>query len=518
MKTSTFFVFAPELVILGGISVICFVYTLNRFSEFRVHVFDKVFYSFALFILFLYTFISCYQILFIDDISIQGFEFNSMFWIDEWVFLVKVIFGYLAFCVTYSHITTRYEAPSLISNLRIFESVVLVQFAVFGMSICLSANNLVILYLALELQSFCIFILLFLDANTSRMIYASITYFLSVLVSSIFLLTGISYVYWRFGSLDLSDIWLSAYSISEYRTGFDSIDTIGVSILILGLFVKVGLFPMHLWVPEVYTFGGIFPVSLIATISKLFGFVVLMHLFLSFSFHITLLTFFSFVAVCAIIHGTISALTQTSRLSLLGYSAVAHVGYMFLVVSSGTPDAYGYAFFYLVIYLFNLVPVFIFLMTVYRVDSDGLKRRLTNVSDFASVRFRDWPEIGNFLLFSTFFFSLIGIPPFSGFFSKFYVIFYLFYSNHFFLAFIMGLFSVISAFYYLKIIKSMFFEPRDLTHYEGVMDSDVASRDSLHSHWIVPTSTKIFILIFGLVNLCFIFLFLSVLNLSLSIF
>src|SRR5690606_30175351 len=213
------------------------------------------------------------------------------------------------------------------------------------MSVCLSANNFIIFYLALELQSFCFFILLFLGPSSLQTTKAGIIYFLSVLTSSIFFLVGVLYLYWVFGSLQLNELSVLIYT-SVQTSEISIINTVFLFFMFLGLFVKVGLVPVHLWVPNVYAFGKLFPVSLIATVSKLFGFAIILRLLITCSPNLDLFILFEFIALCSIFQGVFGALTQKSIFSLLGYSAIAHMGYTFLVLCINTEDAYVYAIFY----------------------------------------------------------------------------------------------------------------------------------------------------------------------------
>jgi NADH-quinone oxidoreductase subunit N len=390
-----------------------------------------------------------------------------------------------------------------------FEFIILALLMLLGMSVCLSADNLLVSYLGLELQSFCVIILLFIEAETYAEVHAGIVYFLSVLMSSVFLLFGISYLYYRFGSVTLSDLGLNIHAFELYSFGFHYADLTISFFLLIGLFVKVGLFPAHLWIPEVYTHGKIFPVSFIATISKLFGFVILMHFVGIFAMQAELFTFISCVSICALPNGAMAALTQTRILSLLGYSAIAHIGYICFVLSLNTFDAFAYAFIYLVIYLFNMIPVFLFLMTARRGGSwtPPGSDRFTYISDFTNVRCRNLEEAVTMSFMSTFFFSLAGLPPFSGFFAKYYLIALLLHVHSPAGAVFVLCLSVISAFYHLKIIKAMLSDSPKIHEVEP-------SR----GFWYVPMNTKIVILIFGVLNICAIFSVPSLMGLVYSIF
>lgn len=500
------FSLSPELFLFFGVFVLSVVYyltTLKKFSEFdpKQLIRSRIFYSFSLLTLFLYLFFIFCQVF--ENTTSPYFVFGGAFWVSPNTFFFKFIIGYLAFMVLSTNIASILDFTTTTNNndesrVHAFETTALILFMLLGMSLCLQSNSLITFYLLLEFQSFCIFILLFLGKRTLGTVHAGVIYFLSVLVSSVLFLTGASYLYWRFGALDLNELWLLLYAAVQ-TSDYSQIDIFFFLMFISGLFVKVGLFPIHLWVPQVYGFGNIFAVSVLAVISKIFGFSIVLK-FLSISeLQFDIFFWIEFVALCAIFHGVFSALTQRSFLVLLGYSAIVHIGYMFLACSIDTPDGYVFATFYLLTYLINALPIFLFLLGVYNVDG---RTKFSQIEDFSRIKLSNWKDITVFLMFSTFFFSFIGIPPFPGFFGKFFVIKYLILTGHYFSALIMGLFSVISAFYYLKIIRALFFVS-ELPHSKNTQVDD----NSKNKNWEfdIPTSVAICIVLFGILNILFIF-------------
>jgi NADH-quinone oxidoreductase subunit N len=191
----------PELALIIGILVICVSYVTLIGFGFRVGLFP-IFRPFVLITLFVYFYLGAYQLMFGGDIA-YGFVYNSFFCMDKGVFVTKVVFSYLVFCITDSYLNswsiTTNSRKFPVADSKIFEFVLLILLMLFGMSVCLSSNNFVVFYLGLELQSFCIIILLFINAKTSMAVQSSITYFLSVLVSSVLFLVGVVYLYCRFG-------------------------------------------------------------------------------------------------------------------------------------------------------------------------------------------------------------------------------------------------------------------------------------------------------------------------------
>lgn len=504
-----------EIFLFFGICVLCVVYYcttrekfpyLNSLSTYKVKIFSSCF----LLLVFLYTFFSFYQIFGIS--TSFYFIFGVTFQISPATLFFKFTLAYLVFTVTFGYFSAilNSDMSSEKTQAYMFELVVFLSFMLFGMVLCLQSNNLIIFYLLLEFQSFCIFILLFLGERTLETVRAGIIYFLTVLTSSILFLTGSSYLYWRFGVLDINELWLLLHSVVQ-MSDYDLIDIFFLLVFISGLFVKVGLFPVHLWVPEVYGSGNIFPVSVLAVISKFFGFAVVLKFLSISSSHFDIFFWVEFVSICAIIHGVFSALTQRLFLTLLGYSAIVHIGYIFLVCSVNTADGYVFAIFYLFTYLFNVLPIFLFLLNVQHIDNTI---KFSSIEDFSKIKLGNWGDVTTFLMFSTFFFSFIGIPPFPGFFGKFFVIKYLILTGHYFSALVMGFFSVISAFYYLKIIKSLFFDS-DL-HTESTQNNN--NFENKNWKFSVPPVIAACIILFGILNILFVFISPYLLLLLSSIF
>lgn len=507
----------PEVILLVGFSCICLFYVLFKFyskieDTNSINFQNWFFNSFLLVTLFFYSFFSFFQVLLNDEDTF--FIFHGSVWIEPSILLMRSVFAYLVFIIVYVYLFKGVykQRGNNSGSPHSFELSVLILLIIFGMSVCLSANNFIIFYLALELQSFCFFILLFLGPSSFQSTKAGIIYFLSVLTSSIFFLVGVLYLYWTFGSLQLNELSILIYT-SVQTSEISVINTVFLFFMFLGLFVKVGLVPVHLWVPNVYAFGKLFPVSLIATVSKLFGFAIILRLLITCSYNPDLFILLEFIALCSIFQGVFGALTQKSIFSLLGYSAIAHMGYTFLVLCINTEDAYVYAIFYVIVYIFNILPIFIFFFGVRQViDVEGVKifvpNKLTSISDFQNINLNGWKKVTAFLFFSTFFFSFIGIPPFSGFFAKFLIIKYLILTGHYFSAFVMGFLSVISAFYYLKVVKSIFFSNNlgKVNDSRKISNFSKGSRKRISVYFDITTFSAILIIFFGIINILFIFI------------
>jgi len=493
-----FFAFAPEFNLVFNLMIIGTSYIYfkslnkkpNNFNKYK----SQVFYSSSVLVLIFYIFFSFWQ--FIENGSDSFFICNSIFSFTPYVFFMKAVFGYIVFLIIQVYFSSKTSIAKDLENSKIFsfELIIVFLLMILGMVVCIQANNFITFYIALELQSFSIFILLFLGSNDNLIVVrTSIAYFLIVLVSSVLFLVGIAYFYWRFGTVEMNELWVLLYTFQS-SLDFTFFDIFFAIIVSLSLFVKVGLFPAHLWVPLIYGFGNIFVTSLLATISKIFGFSILLKFLSILVIQHDLFFWLEFASLCAIVHGVFVALSQNLFKVLLGYSAIVHMGYVFLVISTNTPDGYAYAIFYVFVYIINILPVFLFLLGVKnRVDNSAT---FSKISDFSKIKLQTWKDICIFIMFSTFFFSFIGIPPFPGFFAKFFIIKYLIATGHYFSAFIMGLFSVVSAFYYLKIIKALFFSSERFLN---------KSKVDNYNYWTVSDLVSICIIFFGIFNILFVF-------------
>lgn len=493
------YIFISE-VWLGATFVIysLFLIFITNFGSYSKNV-NLLLYSVGCFSIFIYTFINFVFLVFlveegINDISI----FNSTLIVTPAIVCCKAVFGFISLVI----IETYFEGVlgrSMGRNddffKRSFESMSIFLLMILGMSVCLMSNNLIVFYVSLELQSFCFFILLFLGRSTFDSTEAGIRYFLSVLVSSVIFLTGLTCLYWRFGSLSFDEISLFLAS-SVFVNDLDSWDILFSFIILVGLSVKVGLVPMHFWVPEVYSKAKIFPVSFIATVSKIFGFFIILKLIITFEYEFSLFLLLNVLALTSITYGVISALYQHVFMRLIGFSAIAHIGYIFASVSIGTWDGFGYAIFYLITYILNVIPVLVFLLSVR--ESSGARKSFMYINDFRDIDLSTRLKLAVYLAFSMSFFSFIGIPPFAGFFGKFFVLKCLIANGHYFSAFIIGIFSIISAFYYLQIVKAIFF---DSNSSNGLSSSRIQDNKG----WEIDNFSSFLIIFVATINICFVF-------------
>jgi NADH-quinone oxidoreductase subunit N len=374
--------------------------------------------------------------------------FTDMFVLDGYSNFFKLIF-YLNVILTIL-ISLKYMS---IEKASFGEYYALLLFSTTGMMLMASAADLIILYLGLELMALSTYILAGLIRKQPRSNEAALKYFFLGAFSSAFLLYGISLTYGLTGTTNLREIAaaLQTLNIMENPAVF-----LGLIFLIVAFGFKVALAPFHMWAPDVYE-GA--PTSVTAFMSvgpKAAGFAVMGRvLFEAFGgmqvqWNIILVP----LAVITMATGSIIALAQTNIKRMLAYSSIAHAGYMLLGIISSTPGGLASTANYLMIYMFMNIGAFAIVIMLRREGFQG-----ENLDDYRGLA-KGHPFASALMLI--FMFSLTGIPPTAGFIGKFYVFMEAIRSGHTYLAIIAVIFSVISAFFYLRVVMYMYMkEPKE---------------------------------------------------------
>ncbi|MEQ1711088.1 MAG: NADH-quinone oxidoreductase subunit NuoN [Hyphomicrobium sp.] len=334
-----------------------------------------------------------------------------------------------------------------------FEYPVLVLLATVGMLIMVSANDLITLYLGLELQSLALYVLAAFRRDDVRSSEAGLKYFVLGALSSGMLLYGASLIYGYTGSTNFTVI----ASVAKGKAAAESLGLIiGLVFLLVGIAFKISAVPFHMWTPDVYE-GAPTPVTaLLASGPKIAALALLvrtMHgafpgLGPQWQQVITVL------AIASMLLGAVAAIGQTNIKRLMAYSSIGHVGYALVGLAPNSPEGMQAVLVYLAIYLVMTLGVFACIVSLHRKEGQVVK-----IADLAGLSKTNLPLA--FALFALLF-SLAGIPPLAGFFAKFYVFAAAIKGGLYPLAVIGVLSSVIGAYYYLRVVKVMFFdEPKD---------------------------------------------------------
>ena len=364
---------------------------------------------------------------------------------DKWIVVPTILFVSALSSLSYSHLLITLTSWKIwVISLLVFIFLFLnnnkdwqerfLNWSVFiGAIVIILTDNLFILYLGLELQTFPIFILVSKERLWLKSSEAGLKYFvLGALSSGVFLL-GTTLIFSQGMSLNIYE-YRDCYHNNNY------LSSLSWGMIILPLFFKVGLAPLHFWVPDIYEGSNWRTIGILSTISKLSV--------IYFIFQIQSATKLLIIgASISIVIGVLGALNQTKMKRLLGYSGITHVGFLILLFSSITSQHLMLPNFYIFVYMTTLVALIFSIIQL----------NLTKDSYLVELQNRQKNQLENITII-IFILSLAGIPPLSGFISKWLLFVSLLDSNYVFLCVLCVIFSFIGAAYYLRLIKIIYFE------------------------------------------------------------
>lgn len=371
------------------------------------------------------------------------YAFSNMFVDDLMSDMLKLVTCLsLSVMMVYSR---RYLiARSLFSG----EYMVLVLFAMLGMQVMISGSHFVSLYLGLELLSLSLYTLVAMQRDSGKAIEAAMKYFVLGALASCLLLYGMSMLYGATGSLELRVVSNAIQSGAADK----HLLVFGLVFLVSGLAFKFGVVPFHMWVPDVYQGAPTAITMLIGSAPKLAAFAFatrlladgLQPLVQDWSGMLMIL------AVSSMAVGNVTAIAQTNIKRMFAYSTISHMGFLLLGLLSGNVDGYGASMFYAVVYVLMSLGAFGMITLLSR---EGFEAETLN--DFKGLsRRRPWLAFMMLLLM----FSMAGVPPTVGFYAKFSVLNAVVQAGYVWLAVTAVFFSLIGAFYYLRVIKLMYFD------------------------------------------------------------
>jgi NADH-quinone oxidoreductase subunit N len=327
-----------------------------------------------------------------------------------------------------------------------FEYPILVLLATAGMMIMISANDLVALYMGLELQSLALYVVAAIDRDGAKSSEAGLKYFVLGALSSGMLLYGASLIYGFTGSVSFSGI--AAAVTGEPGLGL----VFGLVFLIAGLAFKVSAVPFHMWTPDVYE-GAPTPVAaFFAAAPKIAAMALFIRAMLA-PFPSILLDWqqiLVFISIASMVLGAFAAIGQTNIKRLLAYSSIGHMGYALIGLAAGSPEGVQSVIIYMAIYLIMTLGSFACVLAMRRKEG-----QIETIGDLAGLARTN--GLHAFFL-AVFMFSLAGIPPLAGFFAKYFIFMAAIKANLVTLAVIGVLASVVGAVYYIRIVKLMYFD------------------------------------------------------------
>ena len=340
--------------------------------------------------------------------------------------------------------------PQKIDGFNKPEYPVLILFSVIGMLLMSSSMDLISLYMALELQSLPLYVIAAINRDNLKSSEAGLKYFILGALSSGLLLFGMSLVYGAVGDTSFS-------SISELSSqGMTNLLLIGLVFMLSGLAFKISLVPFHMWTPDVYE-GAPTPVTAFFAIVPKIAAMTVMIRFTFFAFDSSISSWQQVIVILSLLSmilGSFAAIMQTKLKRLMAYSSIAHMGYALVGIASGILEGISGLLIYMLIYIVMNIGSFIIILSMRR-DNQSVE----DIYDLKGIS-KTHPFIA--FSFVILMFSMAGIPPLAGFFGKWVVFYSAVNSGLLFLAVIGVLTSVVGAFYYLRIIKIMYFEENEV--------------------------------------------------------
>lgn len=372
---------------------------------------------------------------------------GGLFELDRMAQVLKVV-TLLTVAVVFVYSTEYLQRRAILKG----EYYVLGLFATLGAMVLISAGSLITLYLGLELMSLCLYAMVAFDRESGIAAESGIKYFVLGSMASGTLLYGMSIVYGVTGSLELAAIAEAVHSGLGGNVGL----VFGIAFLIVGVGFKFGAVPFHMWIPDVYEGSPTCVTVFIGTASKLAAFALAMRL-LPEALAGSQADWSQMLVVLAVLSmaiGNIVAIAQSNLKRMLAYSTISHVGYVLLGILSGTAQGYQASMFYMISYVIVAAGAFGMILLLAR---EGFEA--DRIVDFRGLNVRSPWFAG---MMAILMFSLAGVPPFIGFWAKLGVIQAVLGVNYTWLAVVAVLFSVVGAFYYLRVVKLMYFdEPTD---------------------------------------------------------
>ena len=403
----------------------------------------------------------------------EEFLFNNSIRIDYLSTFTKIITLIAAFLVLL--ISSNY-----LKTFKIFkiEYPILILSSVLGMMVMISSNDLIVFYMGLELQSLALYVLATFNRDQLKSSEAGLKYFVLSALSSGLLLYGCSLIYGFTGSTNFNLI-ANQLNSNEYAITF------GIVFILVGLAFKISAVPFHMWAPDVYE-GSPTSVTLFFTMVPKVAALTVFIRFLYVPF-VNLIDQWQmilvFLSIASMLFGAIAAIGQTNLKRLIAYSSISHIGYALAGLAIGTNDGIQSSVIYITIYIIMNLGFFSCLLMMKRNNE-----YYEDIDDLSGLS-KNHPLMSLSLL--VILFSLAGIPPLAGFFAKFYIFKAVIEQSMYFLAIVGLLSTVVAAFYYLRIIKIMYFdkekEKYDMDHNLWLKFSLTASTILILIYFIFPS-------------------------------
>jgi NADH-quinone oxidoreductase subunit N len=334
------------------------------------------------------------------------------------------------------------------------EYFVLVMLSMLGMMVMVSGYSLLTLYLGLEILSLSLYTLIAIARERSGAIEAALKYFVLGAIASGLLLYGMSMIYGISGSINVADIATFAANATLASREM-LILNFGLVFLVIGIAFKLGAVPFHMWVPDVYQGAPTSVTMFLSTVPKIAAVAMLVRILVDGmgAMHDYWSDLFMVMALLSIALGSVVALMQTNIKRMLAYSTISHIGFILLGFVTGVVEGYGAAVFYVLVYILMSMAAFGMIILL---NKEGFEA--DKISDFKGLsKHSPWFA----LMMLAIMLSMAGVPPFIGFYAKLFILQQVISAGFITIAVIAVVFAVISSYYYLQVVKSMYFEDSD---------------------------------------------------------
>jgi NADH-quinone oxidoreductase subunit N len=368
--------------------------------------------------------------------------FGGLYVADELAWALKLV-GFLVVAVALLYSRTYLENRSILRG----EYYVLALTALLGIFVLTSANSLLTLYLGVELLALSVYAMVAFDRDSGVAAESAMKYFVLGAIASGMLLYGMSIIYGLTGSLDLAQI--AARLHDPLSPGV----ILGLTFIVVAVAFKLGAVPFHMWLPDVYEGAPTSVTLFIGTAPKIAYFALALRL-LTYGLGGAVAEWSQMLAALAVltlIVGNVVAIVQTNLKRMLAYSTIANVGFIVLGFVAGTPEGYSAALYYTLVYVLVALGSFGVILLASRKGFEA-----DRLEDYRGLHQRD-PMLA--LAMMVLMFSTAGVPPFVGFWAKLRIFQVLWETNHLWLVVIAAAMSVVGAYYYLRVIKLMYFDP-----------------------------------------------------------
>ncbi len=411
----------------------------------------KEFYKLSYILAILTCFTSLYLVA--NNISVGQNYFNNMFHSSSFTAMVKFVsisLLILLLILSLEFLSAKKELSA--------EIIALFMISTVGAMLLISSNDFLTFYLSLELQSLPLYLLAAINKKSLKSSESGMKYFILGSTSSGLLLLGISLFYGFSGTTNFSSVY-QLYSHSPIPPAV----ILGFVLILIAMFFKISAAPFHMWTPDVYEGSHSIVTTFLATVAKFSSVLIFVRIFLDVSTgwsgvnNILIL-----VAIASIIVGSFGAIKQNNIKRLLAYSSVGHIGFVVFGLAAFSLEGIQSCVIYMLIYSFLSIGNFGFLTLIsgfkkglLQGENDEQDQKIFDISSFSGLA-KTNPVLA--AIFAILMFSTAGIPPLAGFFAKFYIISATIQSGYYVFSTTAILFSVVSAYYYLKIIKVMYFD------------------------------------------------------------